>query len=129
MTQARDRAFMLLAVAAALAGAYHLLAACGIAVLPDDASVERHLAFVAICAVAVWYFMRRPLWGAPLLLTLVVQQTSSHGGRLVRWAGEGRFDALSLVVLAVLYAATVLVLLDARDRSPRVRRILCPRGA
>lgn len=129
MTQTRDRAFLLLAVAAALAGAYHVLAARGIALFPDESSVERHLAFVTICAVAVWYFVRRPLWGAPLLFTLVVQQTVSHGGRLVRWASDGRFDAVSLVVLTVLYAATVLVLLDARDRSPRVRRILCPRGA
>lgn len=51
----------------------------------------------------------------------------SHGGRMLRWwTIEGREDVISIITLAFLVVALVALVRDARDRSPFVRRLVCP---
>ena len=121
----RERLFFMLAIASGCSATFHALAATGwIAV--DVASPVRHLVFVAINAGVGWYVIKRPLWLLPAYVVLVVQQTHGHGGRALRWwVNEGRVDVLSGAVLLALYGGLVLLVLDARDRSPTIRRLLC----
>ncbi len=123
----RERAFVMLAIASGCAATFHALAANGW-IAHDGSSPVRHVVFVAINVGVGWYAIRRPLWLLPAFLVLVVQQTHGHGGRALRWwVSEGRVDVVSVAVLCALYGALVLLILDARDRSPLVRTLVCPR--
>lgn len=123
----RERVFAAgLALSLGAAG-YHALAASGVFDTPS-AHVARHLTFVCINCLLAAYCRWRPLWVLPGLAILTVQQTMSHGDRLVRWAESGRVDWLSAGVLAMLFLLLVAALLDGRDRSLVVARMLCPFG-
>ncbi len=112
---------------AGLAAAFHTLHAVGL--LPvDESSQTRHLIFVGINLGGAWYALRRPRWLLPAYVVLVAQQTMGHGGRALRWWHEsGRVDVISVSVLAVLYTGLALLVRDASDRSPFVKRFA--RGA
>jgi hypothetical protein len=122
----RQRLFTALAAGSALAVAYHIAGAAGL--LGSDATpVLRHLLFVGIDSVGVWYLLKRPIVLLPVFIALCVQQAQSHGGRALRWwTLDGRVDVISLVTLLGLAIALVALVLDARDRSPVVRRLVCP---
>lgn len=119
----RRHAFQMLAACAAAAAVYHALAALGV-LRGDGAPRERHAVFVAISLVSCWYLLRRPAIALPLHVLLTAQQTTSHGGRALRLWSVGIVDWVSVVVLAALYAGLLLLVMDARDRWPRVRRVL-----
>lgn len=119
----RHRAFQMLAACAAAAAAYHALAALGV-LHGDGAPRGRHAVFVAIGLMSCWYLLRRPAIALPLHVILTAQQTLSHGGRALRLWSLGIPDWVSILVLAALYAGLLLLVLDARDRWPRVRRVL-----
>lgn len=124
----RTASFRAIAVGCVLAAGYHLAGALGaLGALPaNDSPAIRHLAFVAIDLSAAWYVLRRPLALLPVFVVFVMQQTMGHGVRAVRWWQSGAIDWISLGTLGVLYAALILLTLDARDRSPLIRRIVCP---
>ena len=106
------RAFAMLALFSALASVYHV---CGVlGMLANDAtSLMRHLVFVAIDVVGVWYFLKRPLVVFPLFLAIVVQQTVSHGTRAVRqWETLRQVDVISFVTLGALYVGLALLILE-----------------
>ena len=128
ITLKRTSIFRLLAAFSACAAAYHVAGVLG--VLPDDATPAwRHALFVGIDAIGAWYLLTRPLVLLPVFMVLVVQQFVSHGSRVVLWGTrDGRIDTLSVITLAALVLALLLLILDVRDRSPRVRRIVCPFG-
>jgi hypothetical protein len=118
--------FRVLAIGASCAAAYHVAGACGL-IDSDSAPVWRHSVFVGVNLAAVWYFLRRPIAALPIFLLLFVQQLYAHGGRALRWwTNEGRVDVLSIVTLTFLSLAVILLVLDARERSPFVRRLVCP---
>lgn len=121
----RLRGFQLLSIGALLAASFHALVA-GKLIIGDGSPVARHAAFVAVSVGAAWYLMRRPLWGLVPYVALVAQQTRGHGARIIELWSEGQVDGISIVVLLALYVGLVLLVLDARDRSPRVRRFVCP---
>jgi hypothetical protein len=121
----RARVFQALAIASIGPAAYHALGAIAI-IAGDGAPATRHAAFVAINLGCCWYLWRRPLIGLPLFALLVAQQTMSHGSRALRLWSSGTTDWVSIILLIALYAGLVLLVLDARDRSPRVRRLVCP---
>ena len=110
----------------AFAAAYHVAAVFG--ALPDDASpVWRHAIFVGIDSIGIWYLLKRPVALLPVFLLVVAQQSVSHGQRAILWwIRDGRIDMISIITLSALSVALPLLVLDARDRSPRVRRIVCP---
>jgi hypothetical protein len=121
----RPWVFRVLATGAVCAAIYHAMAAMG-GSSSDGSSPGRHAVFVAINLGSAWYSLRRPLWGLPLYGALVVQQTQGHGSRAMRLWAEGAVDWISIGVLVALYLGLVMLVLDARDRYPRVRRLLCP---
>ena len=121
----RLRLLQLLAAGTVLVAVYHGLAALGM-VAGNGSPPERHAVFVVICLGSALYLLRRPLWGLPLYGVLVVQQTQGHGARAIHLWADGVVDWVSVVLLMALYAGLVLLVLDARDRFPRVRRFLCP---
>ena len=121
----RSWVFRVLATGAICVAIYHAIAAVG-GSTSDGSSPGRHAVFVAINLASAWYSLRRPLWGLPLYGALVAQQTQGHGGRAIRLWAEGTVDWSSIVVLLALYVGLALLVLDARDRYPRVRRLLCP---
>ena len=125
----RAAIFVALAALSAAAAAYHLAGTLGL--LAGDTTPQwRHALFIAIDLVGVWYLLRRPLPLLPLFAILVGQQFVSHGGRAIRWwFASARVDAISIGTLVALSIAFVLLILDARDRSPLVRRIVCPFSA
>ena len=118
--------FFALAALSSAAAVYHMVGAAG--QLSSDASPPwRHTVFVGIDLLGAWYLVRRPLMLLPAFVLLVCQQYLSHGGRALRWWTESaRIDTLSIGTLVMLTVALVLLLVDARDRSPLVRRIVCP---
>jgi hypothetical protein len=118
--------FNALAAGSAVAAAYHV---AGAAHLPgiDAAPVWRHLLFAAIDSAGIWYLLRRPIGLLPVFVCLCIQQANSHGGRALRWwTIDGRIDVISIATLTGLAIALVALVLDARDRSPLVRRLVCP---
>lgn len=120
------RLFAWLAAGSALAAVYHLAGVLG-ALSTDATPVWRHLLFVTIDSVGVWYLLRRPLALLPLYCLIYVQQLHSHGVRALRWwALDARIDYLSVGTLLALSVALGALVIDARDRSPRVRRLVCP---
>ena len=121
-----DRMFRLLAALCAAAALYHVFGALGM--LRGEATpIGRHTRFVVIDTVAAWYLLRRPIVLLPAFTCLVGQQCVSHGARALRWWHESaRIDALSIGTLVTLSVALALLVLDARDRSTLVRRIVCP---
>ena len=87
----------------------------------------RHMIFAVISVAGIWYFLRRPVALLPLFILLTIQQFGSHGERALRWwVRDGKVDAISLLTLTALSVALVVLVLDARDRSPLVRRIVRP---
>ncbi len=64
------RAFAMLALFSALASVYHVCGVLGM-VANDATSSMRHLVFVAIDVVGVWYFLKRPLVLLPCFLRLL----------------------------------------------------------
>lgn len=122
----RHTIFAVLAALSAVAASYHVAGLLG-QLSGDTTPHWRHALFIVIDGVGVWYLLRRPLPLLPIFGVLVGQQFVSHGGRAIRWWGaSGRVDAISIGTLVALSIAFVLLILDARDRSPRVRRIVCP---
>ena len=122
----RHAIFAVLAALSAGAAAYHVAGAVG-RLVGDTTPHWRHALFIAIDVVGVWYLLRRPLPLLPIFGVLVGQQFFSHGGRAMRWWAESaRVDAISIGTLVALSVTFVLLTLDARDRSPLVRRIVCP---
>ena len=122
----RHTIFAVLAALSAGASAYHVAGALG-QLSGDTTPHWRHALFIAIDVVGVWYLLRRPLPLLPIFGVLVVQQFMSHGGRAIRWWVESaRIDSISIGTLVALSVTFVLLILDARDRSPLVRRIVCP---
>jgi hypothetical protein len=126
LTRQQPTRFQVFAACSLAAACYHVLGAVG--VLPADGTpVWRHALFVVIGLLGAWYLLRRPLMLLPCFLALVAQQFGSHGSRTIRWwTIDGRVDVLSIGTLLVLSIATVLLVLDARDRSPRLRALVCP---
>ena len=125
-SHSRHTIFAVLAALSAGAAAYHVAGALG-QLSGDTTPHWRHALFIAIDLVGVWYLLRRPLLLLPIFAVLVGQQFVSHGSRAIRWWAESaRIDAISIGTLAALSIAFVLLILDARDRSPLVRRIVCP---
>jgi hypothetical protein len=108
--------FRLLAVGSAIAAIYHLAGAFGI--LPGNHSpVWRHVLFVAIDVIIVWYLLNRPLWMFPLYVILFVQQAVSHGSHIIKlWHQQHSVDYISVVDLAALSTGLVLLTIDLRDR-------------
>ena len=98
--------------------------------LPHDASpMWRHAIFAGIDSIGIWYFLKRPVALLPVFILVVAQQFVSHGHRAILWwIRDGRIDTISIITLTALSMALPLLVLDARDRSPRVRRIVCPFG-
>jgi hypothetical protein len=125
----RHTMFAVLAALSAGAAAYHVAGALG--QLTGDATPRwRHALFIAIDLVGAWYLVRRPLPLLPVFALLVGQQFVSHGGRAIRWwVQSARVDTISIGTLVALSIAFVLLILDARDRSSLVRRIVCPFSA
>ena len=116
--------FRVFAVCALLACLYHVIGAFGVlARMNIDRTVPmRHAVFVGITLALAWYFVARPVWGLPVFAALVVQQTNSHGRfALSLWQSAGRIDVISVLTLAVLYAATVALVRDARARLTSAR--------
>ena len=110
------RAFAFCALTACV---YHVLGVFGVLAHfdIDRTGSTRHAAFVVINIALVWYFLVRPLWVLPLFAALAVQQTYSHGSYAWSlWQSTGQIDAISVVTLAVLYAASVALVRDARAR-------------
>jgi hypothetical protein len=125
-TRQQKLSFQILAACSAAAACYHVLGTWGL-LADDQTPVWRHALFVTIDLFGAWYLLRRPLLLLPCFLALVAQQYGSHGSRLVLWwTIDGRVDLLSIGTLLALNIAAVLLVLDARDRSPRVRAIVCP---
>ena len=124
----RRSTFQVLAALSAAAAGYHVVGALGW--LRGDATpVWRHTLFIGIDCIGVWYLLRRPLAWLPLFVVLVGQQYVSHGGRAIRWwSASARIDTVSIGTLLALTVALALLLLDARDRSMLVRRLVCPFG-
>jgi hypothetical protein len=118
--------FYWLSAGALIAAAYHGAGFFGM--LANKAYPHwRHGLFVGIDLVLACYLLRRPIWGLPVFLILAVQQTGSHGGHLIRsWTELGQFDWISIIDLTGIYLGLALLVLDARNRSPLVRRIVCP---
>ena len=124
----RKSAFALFASLSACAAAYHVAAVSG--ALPDDASpMWRHAIFAGIDSIGIWYLLKRPVALLPVFILFVAQQFVSHGHRAILWwIRDGRIDTISIITVTALSMALPLLVLDARDRSPRVRRIVCPFG-
>jgi hypothetical protein len=122
----RQPYFVALAALSAGAAAYHVAGVAG--QIPSDGSpLWRHALFVAIDLLGAWYLIRRPIALLPAFVVVVCQQYLSHGSRAMRWWNEfARIDTLSIGTLVMLTVALVLLMLDARDRSTLVRRIVCP---
>ena len=122
----RRAAFHVLAALSGAAAAYHVAGALG-QLAGDTTPTWRHGVFIAIDLIGVWYLLRRPIGLLPAFTIVVCQQFLSHGGRaMLWWAESARIDALSIGTLVALTVALALLVLDARDRSPLVRRIVCP---
>jgi hypothetical protein len=112
----RDICFRILAVGAVLAAAYH---AAGLAdLLPSSRTPDwRHALFIGIDLLLAWYLLRRPLWMFPLFVFLFVQQAVSHGQYAIElWQTRRVFDYISLIDLAALLFALVLLIADLKDR-------------
>jgi hypothetical protein len=126
VASSRQPIFIMLAALSAGAAVYHIAGAAG-RIPGDDGSLWRHALFVAIDLLGAWYLVRRPIPLLPVFVLLVCQQYLSHGSRALRWWHESeRIDIISLGTLLMLTVSLVLLVLDARDRSPRVRSIVCP---
>jgi hypothetical protein len=124
----RQTTFNVSAALMLIAACYHVLGVGGW--IDRDSSAARHATFVLISIAGAWYVRRRPLWVLPFFLLLVAQQTASHGGHAMKWWTDAhRVDVISLATLLVLYTCAVLLVLDARDRSTLVRRLVCPFAA
>lgn len=124
----RQHAFHCIAAFLVLASLYHVAGSAG-APGADGASRARHLAFVAIDAAGAWYVLARPLPLLPVYLAVTMQQVAAHGTRAVRWwLDDARIDGISLITVAVVLLGAWLLVTDARDRSTRVRRLVCPWG-
>ena len=127
-TLTRTSTFPIFATLSACAAAYHVAGALGM-LSGSESQPLRHAVFVAIGLTGIWYFLRRPIVLLPLFVLLTIQQFGSHGARALRWwTRDGTVDVISLFTLIALSVALVLLMLDARDRSPLVRRIVCPFG-
>jgi hypothetical protein len=121
-----NKIFTWCAIGMGCAVAYHAAGAFGF-LTSDTTPVWRHLLFVVIDALGIWYFLRRPVIVLPVFALLFAQQIYSHGGRVLRWwTVEHRVDTISIITLTGLTIACVALVIDARDRSPRVRRLVCP---
>ena len=93
----------------------------------DASPLWRHAIFAGIDSIGIWYFLKRPVALLPVFILVVAQQFVSHGHRAILWwVRDGRIDTISIITLTALSMALPLLVLDARDRSPRVRRIVCP---
>ena len=107
------------AFCALIACAYHVIGVFGVLAHAniDRTSPMRHAVFIGITIALAWYFLARPLWGFPLFVVLLAQQTNSHGRYAWSlWQSAGRIDAISVLTLAVLYAASIALVRDARAR-------------
>jgi hypothetical protein len=112
----RGHLFRLLAIGSGAAALYHLLGALGF--LPNSVSpVWRHVLFVAIDMVGIWYFQKRPAWLFPAYVALVVQQTLTHGQQAIeQWRTLGTLDLISIIDLAALYIGLVALCVDLAGR-------------
>lgn len=110
------RAFAMLALFSGLASVYHVCGVLGM-LAHDATSSMRHLVFVVIDVVGVWYFLKRPLVVFPLFLAIVVQQSVSHGTRAVRqWETLRQVDVISFVTLGALYVGLALLIFEIRHK-------------
>ena len=114
------RARLALALAFALAAAYHLAAVIWPALSPSD-SAARHGVFVGLDALLAVGFARPPRWLALPVALLCAQQLFSHGGDVVRaWQDARRVDWASVAVVATMPAALAVAIAEGlrRRRSP-----------
>jgi hypothetical protein len=112
----RDFFFRTLAVGSLGAAVFHALSATG--VVPGDGSPAwRHALFVVVDVAGAWALWLRPRWLLWPLALLTVQQFTSHGSRIVRWWQADRaVDWISIVLLAALSVAVVLLWQERRKQ-------------
>jgi len=108
------RAFQIFALGFAISAAFHLVAVF-MPGISAPSPVWRHLLFVGINGAAAAHMIRRPRWFPYAFALLCVQQLYSHGTYAWdSWEIFGRIDWASIVVLATMPTALVLLVMDAR---------------
>jgi hypothetical protein len=112
----KSHIFSIFALLLIIAGTYHVIGVFSHGSLPPS-PIWRHFLFVLINIFGAFLLLRRPNWAYIPFSLITVQQIYSHGKRLISWwVNDVRIDIISIFVIVILPAITILLILEKRQQ-------------